>query len=97
MLMPKKRCLPSGLVLWMRENRVVLPVIVLWAIAILVCAATIPQVSASARYRAGAGAGETSLLYRRMPDKDGCRSVSTDDETTVCVRGVDLPGAALAD
>lgn len=85
----------SGLVLWMRENRGVLPVIVLWAIALLVCAATIPQVSASAWYQAGAG--ETSLLYRRMPDKDGCRSVSTADEATICVRGVDLPSAALAD
>lgn len=94
MSMPKRGCLPSELVLWMRENRVALPCTVVWAIALLVCAAAIPQVSASAWYQVGAG--ETSLLYRRMPDRDGCRSVSPADEATVCVRGVDLPGTALA-
>lgn len=92
---PKNGSLLSGLVLWMWENRGGLPVIVLWAIALLVCAATIPQVSASAWYQAGTG--ETSLLYRRMPDKDGCHSVGAAADATVCVRGVDLPGAALAD
>ena len=94
MPMPKREHLPSGLVLWMRENRLVLPCTVLWASALLVCAAAIPQVTTSAWYQVGAG--ETSLLYRRMPDEDGCRSVSTADEATVCVRGVDLPGTALA-